>query len=80
MCSVKTEYMKVDDVMKQLEDEGYYRVVKDDRIAFLKKKAKEESDRLSTNSFVSRESYRLANQAHKEPAEIVRFSHPCGPS
>jgi hypothetical protein len=61
----------VDEAVRQLQSEGHFSVDGAGKITFLKKKAAEESDRFSTNSFVARESYRMANETRKDPAKLV---------
>ncbi|ELR14718.1 Endonuclease/exonuclease/phosphatase family protein [Acanthamoeba castellanii str. Neff] len=71
MCSVKAQHLDVDEAVRQLQSEGHFSVDGAGKITFLKKKAAEESDRFSTNSFVARESYRMANETRKDPAKLA---------
>lgn len=76
MCSVKVKYLEVDEVIKQLEQEGYVRFLEGDKLHFPKKQEKAEADRLGMNTYVARDSYRLANESHKDPTKIVRSLSP----
>jgi hypothetical protein len=69
--SLQAQQLDVDEAIQQLQNEGCFSADGAGKVTYLKKQAPEQSDRISTNSFVARESYRMANDARKDLAKLV---------